>query len=92
VSRSDWAAARSAGGDADDRAAALLPHTGQDSLDQRGRAEEVSGEQLLDLIAGGLLNGGSVPVAGVIDQDVDRTEALPGAAHNVPPLGRAGHV
>jgi len=55
----------------------VAAHPGQDGPDQRGRAEEVGGEQLLDLILG-RLDGGAVAVAGVVDQDIDGAEAFLG--------------
>jgi hypothetical protein len=63
-----------------------------DGLDQRGRAEEVGGEQFLDLVVGGLLDGGAVAMPSVIDQDVDGTEALTGGAHDLIPLGAVGDI
>ena len=92
VARSDGGAARADRGNVHDRAAAPLAHPGQDSLDQRGRAEEVGGKQLLDLVLGCLLDGRAVAVAGVIDQDIDSAETLSGGAHDVTPLGVIGDI
>jgi hypothetical protein len=92
VARSDRGTTRADRGNVHDRAAAPLAHPGQDSLDQRGRAEEVGGEEFLDLVPGCLLDGRAVAVAGVIDQDIDSAEALLGGAHDVTPLGVIGDI
>src|SRR5580700_1213135 len=77
-------------GDVHDRAAPPFAHPGQHGLDQRDRAEEVGGEHLLDLVPGCLLDGGAVAMAGVIDQDIDGAETLPGGADDVTDLGVVG--
>jgi transcriptional regulator with XRE-family HTH domain len=92
VAGPDGGTARPDRGDADDRAAALRPHAGQDGLNQRARPEEVGREQLLDLIVGGLLDGGAVAVAGVVHEHVDGAEALPGGPHDGAYLGVVGDV
>jgi hypothetical protein len=92
VTRSDRTAAHPARGDVDDRATAPLAHLGQDRLDQRGRAEEVGGKQLLDLVVGCLLDGGAVAMAGVIDQDIDDAEAFLGGPHDVTHPGVVGDI
>ena len=92
MARSGRGAARAGRGDVHDRASAPLAHPGQDSLDQRGRAEEVGGKELLNLVLGCLLGGRAVAVAGVIDQDIDGAEALLGGAHDVTPLGVIGDI
>ena len=39
-----------------------------------------------------LLDGGAVAMAGVVDQDIDGAEALPGGAHDVTYLGMVGDI
>jgi hypothetical protein len=87
VASSNGGTARPDRGNVHDRAVTSLAHPGQDSLDQRGRTEEVGGKQLLGLVLLCLLHGRAIAMAGVIDQDIDAAEVSLGVAHDITHLG-----
>ena len=92
MTRSEGETARPARGDVDDGAAALLAHRGQNGLDESDRAEEVGGEQFVNVVVAGLFDGGAVAAAGVVHQHVDGAETLKRGAHDVTPLLLVGDV
>ena len=67
-------------------------HARQDGLDQRHRTEEVGREQGGYVAVVALLDGGAVAVAGVVDQDVDRAEALVAGPNGLSHLPGVGDV
>jgi len=65
---------------------------GRTGPDQRDRTEEVRREQRLDIAVLGLLDGGTVSVRGVVDENIDCAESLFGGADSRRDLSRVGDV
>ncbi len=92
VARSDRGDLRADRRDVDDGARPASAHPRQHGLDHRDRAEEVRLEKPTDIGIVALLDGGAVPVPGVVDQDVDAAESAFGLCYGARDLLGTGDV
>ena len=67
-------------------------HAGKYRLDHGNWAEEVGSKQLIDLRVFALFPGSAVPMASVVDENVDAPEAGLGPPHRVGNLSAVAHV
>jgi hypothetical protein len=84
--------ARAHRGDVDDQARPAAAHARQGRLDHRDRAEEARREQARHGLVFAFLDGGGVPVAGVVHQHVDAGEVLFGRRHGRADGRRVGDI
>ena len=92
IARARRGAAGADRGNIDDGPATPRPHSRQHRLDQRHRPEEVGGEKFIDVRFVGLLHGGAIAVAGIVDEHVHRAELRLSPPHRLGDLRAVGDV
>ncbi len=79
-------------GDVDDLPAAPLNHFGEDRLDECNRRAQVQRDHPLVVLGRHLGHGAEAGPSRVVDQDIDRAEALAGEGKRAVPIRLDGGV